>query len=454
MQKNIIYLATILFLWLLFLAFYFAADRILFSDMAYQEIFILFEKHPLYNWSRPGSIVLQLVPLSLQMLNLSLKSIVTIHSMSFIAYNFIGFLIIVFYQKRVEVAFALVFCLLLFMQNSFFWCQSEYQQGFIFLGFYAAFLANNLSFANLSKKSFLLTIILFNAWIMTYHPLIIFPLLFILLYYFYKANISGYKNMLLALFPFIVGIAFRVVIGKFNSYESGKMGLLSEMINSLKNITILPSLHSFFSIAYLSFFLLFGLIVFFLIIQRSYLTIILLLLFLIGYIGLILFTHPQAINHYSESMLMVVGFVIGLLFMDIVVANINFRYAIMLILLVAGYNSFLTLTNSLYTERLLYLNVLINQYTSSQHPKVVLSTKKINEQKLITNWATSYETVLLTAMSGVANAKELMIVNNPDEYLWMKDMDSSYAAIYSVYGQSKYPKNYIVLPKANYDFIY
>jgi hypothetical protein len=454
MDKNKILfgLSLVIFAVLSILSLLFAAERIIFADMAYQEVFIFCEKKPLYNWARPGSTFIQLIPLALLKLNFSLVQIIKLHSLTFILYNFLGFLFIAFIQKQIRIAAAFSIYMILITAQSFYWCQSEYQQGIVFIAILAAYLANSLASQKAATTKFWLLSALLTIWIFTFHPLIIFPVAFIFLYVFIDHEIINKRNLAKLATIFSIALACRFGLSWLSKYESGKLNLGKVFFKSLPHFYELDSTISFFtSLAYWPFLLLSILCAATLIRKEAYSKATLFILFQGGYLFLILVTHPAAIDYYSENMLLPLGFSSAYVFMKEVYDKSDFSWSLIASVIIV--KTFIIFdSHKLFSNRLNYLEEIVYKYTSTDSPKVILSTKKIDNKKIITNWASGYESLLLSSTKNKNDSRIVLITDSVALYSYFWDNDSNYLSNHSVFRPSQIPNNLFHLKRARYIF--
>jgi hypothetical protein len=223
---------------------------------------------------------------------------------------------IAFIQKQIRVAAAFAIYMILITAQSFYWCQSEYQQGIVFIAILAAYLANSLAGQKAATTKFWLLSALLTIWVFTFHPLIIFPVAFIFLYVFIDFEIINKRNLAKLATIFLIALTCRFGLSWLSKYESGKLNLGKVFFKSLPHFYELDSTISFFtSLAYWPFLLLSILCAATLIRKEAYSKATLFILFQGGYLFLILVTHPAAIDYYSENMLLPLGFVSAFVFM-------------------------------------------------------------------------------------------------------------------------------------------
>jgi hypothetical protein len=119
----------ITFILLFILSLYFYLERTVFVDIAYHTFYIIKDQTFAIQNYRFGATITQIFPLLATKLNLPLNNILIIYSSCFIiVYAFI-YSIIVYPLKNLQLGWVLIGYLTLMMSDTFYWIQSEYQQG-------------------------------------------------------------------------------------------------------------------------------------------------------------------------------------------------------------------------------------------------------------------------------------------------------------------------------------
>lgn len=450
----IIFMGSATFLALAFMSFWFAKERIIFADMAFQEVYVLCAKKPLYNWARLGSSLLQFVPLLAFKMQASLATIIQVHSVAFIFYYFLGFCFIFFYQKQTKIAFAFALYLVFVTTDSFYWCQSEYQQGMMYLAIFTAYLFHFKSTKKPFDIQFWTLSLLQLVVIFSFHPLIIFPTVFIVVYAIGYERLLKKKNLISFSVVLFLGILSRIIMSVISPYETGKLSILGSVKKNLLNIFSLDSTTSFISSSvYLPYIILSIVCALYFLRSKAFVKLIIFVLFHVSYLALILLTHPDKVNYYSESMLLPLGFVTAVVFIqEFMPSKPIFVLSIVAFIMVIKLNSIYQ-HSELFTDRLAYLSSQIDKYTSADNPKTLLNAVNVDENKLMTLWATGYESLLISAMDHPANARVLLIDKDIEPLTWIWGNDSTYLSSMSIFQPSEMPKRIFQLKKKEYQFI-
>lgn len=226
------------FLILLIASVYYYKERVLYADSAFQLFkTINFEKINIEAY-RYGAILPQLPVLLAMKLGVSLKLLIIIFSVSFIALYYLIFLLCTKLLKNTAAGLSIIFTFIMCINESFFYPVTETQQCLVF---------SILLFAILQYPSFryswlqilLASIVIVIAFLA--HPVALYPITFIIGY-----SAIG-KKQLRSIMPYIllmlvIGLSMaKVMLTEENSYE-GKF--FSELLKSPSILFNLPNFYS------------------------------------------------------------------------------------------------------------------------------------------------------------------------------------------------------------------
>ena len=263
-KLSVLLIGLISFAFLFVFSVLFYKERTVFLDISF-HLFCILKDHAfaIQNF-RFGAFFTQLFPLIGCKLGLSLSTIACLYSVSFVLLPFIVFIILIL-SKQVKIALAYLLFLLIMTTHTFYWIQSELPQGIAFLFLFIALLETNLQKAILPVSftpfaSILIFIISFS------HPLLLFPFLFFIVYYW----ILKYPNrsvLLAVLFLFLVFYTIKLMFFK-TDYDSGAMSGIKNLSLFFPNYIKLQStknfIHYFIHDYYLVSFLFFANLAFYL----------------------------------------------------------------------------------------------------------------------------------------------------------------------------------------------
>jgi len=177
-KKTYFVLGNLCLLSLIAMSAIFYRERIEFCDTAFQTVYLMIEQRPCINWYRPGAII----PLFAIWAGVGIKTVMMLYSMSFLIFFYVMFLLAWAFSRKWILFFVIPLYLVLITGDVFYWPQSELQQGMIWLCIYTILLFEKIEFLPAKHKwAFHFCFIL---WIQFFHPLMFFPVLFLLSYYY------------------------------------------------------------------------------------------------------------------------------------------------------------------------------------------------------------------------------------------------------------------------------
>lgn len=204
---------------LLFLSLRFWMERMFITDMAFHTFVIAESGGLAIQNHRFGAAITQLFPLTAFYLHLPLKTVLQLYSASFYIWYLIVFAVIVFFFNNWKMGIVLLCYLTLLVSYSFFWAQSEYPQGMVFLLFFLTVLLHPFTHHTVH---YLLLLVLLVVTVF-FHPLIILSLCFAVGYFYLNQQVS-FKKALLVLAVAVLILVCKTYFLKTASYESSKMG--------------------------------------------------------------------------------------------------------------------------------------------------------------------------------------------------------------------------------------
>lgn len=169
-------------------------------------------------------------PLIATKLGLSLNNILLIYSACFIIIYSAIYTIVVYPLKNIQLGWVLIGYLTLMMSGTFYWIQSEYQQGCaLCILFFASVLYKN----DFSDYLFFIIQAILLVTVSFMHPLLIFVFSFFIIYFYLNKSIT-LKIAAVWFILFLLAWLFKSIFLK-TSYDSGKMGGLNNIINYFPN---------------------------------------------------------------------------------------------------------------------------------------------------------------------------------------------------------------------------
>ncbi|HXS38415.1 MAG TPA: hypothetical protein VN721_17060, partial [Flavipsychrobacter sp.] len=384
-------------------------------------------------------------PLLSRKAGFSLNTIMLIYSAGFIIYYFICYLLCGLVFKNYKLGLVLLLFNILFVSHTFYWAQSELPQGISFMLVYFAFISNKET-SNMSAWSLcIMFVCLFT--IVFFHPLIVFPFIYIILFFLIDKNQYFQRKLLHAslLFFIIISIIKKIVFA--TSYDQQSMEGISNFVKLFPHYFTLYSDKKFFSNCISHYYwipLLSLLISIIYIICNEWKKLILFLVFIVGFILLINVSYPDSntTTFYIENLYLPAGIVIGIPFVYDIVPLLEKRklsIAIIALIIITGCIRIYTTHNS-YTARLNWERHLLK---ANLNNKLMIDSKKAPMDTALMIWGTPYEFWLLSTTENHQTAS-IIIYDNVDALSWTKDVKNQFVTTWGAFPYSDLPKKYFI----------
>ncbi|MFN8276097.1 MAG: hypothetical protein U0T84_01315 [Chitinophagales bacterium] len=414
-------IASVFMLVLTALAAYFAEARIYFMDMSFQQVLLLADKTFSINYFRPGAIIPQVFPLLAIYAHVPLHSVTIIHSTGMMLFYLALFLFILFYFQNTLFALVLLAYLTVVSNHAFYWCQSEYQQGMAWLCVYGAWLFSQPG--DETKFSFRLTNVLLMIWVQFFHPLIVFPMGFMLAYWLLKPSFAFNKSTWFWMLAMVGVFMLRIAVGLLSPYEASHFGPGADFFQHLLHPLQTPSILQFLiglRFEYAGWLVLYLLGSYLLFIKKSWWRLALQTLLPVGYILFILLCYPKPFAYYEESMLLPAGFMVAIPVLDACLQRPQSpAFAILMTVFLAFRIWAIWETHPKYTNRLTTLKTVVETYTAPGRSKVIVPRQHLPLEELMNNSDfLSYET-LLWSTDHQGKGKIVLAEWNPGELQWV-----------------------------------
>lgn len=441
---------------LIFLALIFYKERVIFSDSAFSLVYLLIEQRVYEMPLRMGASIPQFIPLSAILLHCSLKVVMLLQSISTqLLYLMVYMLAYRFSKKRV--LFLLIpLNLVLLVNEVFFWPISEVQQGLIWLCLYAVILFEKIWDGQPLWKSLCLHI-LFIAWIQFLHPLLFFPIVFLIVYFYEFDSQLFSRKFLYHLTICIAVFGVRYMLGSNNWYESGKFDLMPALTNHLPHFFQLGSVVAFtqkLSSAYLIYIVLLSVSVMWLLINKQFLRCLILLIFSAGYWILIMISSADDARFYTENMLLPLGFLVSIPIVAEILPALKWKYMpIVFLILMIIRLAYIYHSHTDYTDRFRIYAPYFSYLHQHKLNGVIVDDKLIDQKKAIVTWSSGYESILLSGLRSADSCMIVQIDGDTAHYGKHINSDTSLVTIYEVWGNSQLPQQYIKLRGGRYQIL-
>ena len=498
---------------LLVFALLFFKERTITFDMSSQEIFLLITHKFVLNL-RVGAAIPQTIPLILQWLNCPLSSMLMVYSASYVVFYFLFFLVIAFVFRQGTVALVFLLSMLLVVNDTFYWIQSELPQGLAWLMLYYAYIEKRGP-GDITRRPWLHFLLI--MFIQSFHPLIFFHIFYVLIfsvYKHYKLDLGFYK------WPVAIAVTdfgLRIWVSRFDQYESAKLdltGVIKAHADSIagfvsngklmliahvpyltvvilvtilvlwyarKRRTLGPILALLFgagilllyfiakqlsgllpSVAkelhfaksdYLIYWLIFLFTIFVLGLRRRFWELSMLVLFTMGYLMLICVAGSSADKFYLENMMLPLGIFVLLPFVHIL-ADGYFKFPrqaqITVLAIVSIRLAFIFNTHTPYTSRLFWYGQRFAEMDRAHTQRLMLTEKSVPMDTLVMSWASGYESLILSSLDGPEHSKSIVIDKDLAGYQPYLNSDSLTLAKWGVWSPKDLPGNYFLMRPGRY----
>jgi hypothetical protein len=455
-KKYYFVIGLICLICLIVLGVIFFRERVAFCDTAYQAVYLLIEQRPFINWVRAGSVIPQFIPLVAIWMHASLRTVMILHSLSFIIFFLAIYLLAYRFSQTRQLFFIIPLYLVLITNEVFYWPQSELQQGMLWLCLYTVFLFEK-RWDSVNWLRFGAIHFLFILWIQFFHPLIFFPITFLVIYYYDSDSQLFSRKALYHLAMCLVAFGIRNVVGMMDTYEKGKLNIGAAIRHNLPHFFSLNSVHAFIHklpSAYLIYVLFAVGSMVWLGVNQKYLKAIALACFSFGYWVLIMISSPEDARFYTENMLLPLGFMAALPVVADMIPTFKISYAPILFLGIIFIRlGFIYHAHRDYTAHFSVYGPYFNYVEKNKLNGVFVDDKLIDEKKAIITWGSGYESVLISALESPDSCKMIQIDPDPKHYNWALHYDTSLVTNFGVWGKSQLPERYFKLQGGKYEIL-
>lgn len=441
---------------LIVLGIIFYKERVIFCDTAYQAVYLLIEQKPYINLIRAGSVIPQLIPLIAIWLHAGLKTILVLHSVSFLIFFFVMYLIAYRCSERKMLFFLMPLYLILITNEVFYWPQSELQQGMIWLCLYAVLLFEK-KWEGLNQWLSLGIHFIFILWIQFFHPLLFFPILFLVIYYYDSESKLYSRKSFFYLSACALSFGIRSVAGMFNIYEKGKLNIGASIKNNLPHFFSLNSVHTFLykiPSSYCIYMLVLCMGILWLVLNKKYIKAITAAGFSLGYWVLIMISSASDNRFYTENMLLPLGFIAVLpIVADILPAHNNRSVLLIVVTAIILRLGGIYLAHRDYTARFAIYEPYFEYLHEHKLNGVMVDKKAVDQKQAIMTWGSGYESILISSLQSPDSCRVVQIDENISKYDWCVNYDTSLVTIYAAWGESQLPKQYFRLRHGKYEIL-
>ena len=229
---------------LAFIAIFFAYERIINSDAAFYLFKLIHFENFNIEHGRYSAFISQLFVLPFIKMGANLKLIIFIYSFSFVLLFFIVFLIIDRLLKDRSSAFTLIFLLVAGLAHPHYRPVSESTQGLVYALLLPGILHMNVFFVNKYLSNIIKLLLGLLIVVLCYfsHPITIFPLGFIIIYYMINTKFELKKPWFwLLILGLVLLYSSKFFLGSGSAYEENKL------VNLNSFFSIIPEFFNIYS---------------------------------------------------------------------------------------------------------------------------------------------------------------------------------------------------------------
>ncbi|HNF48230.1 MAG TPA: hypothetical protein PLF48_02540 [Chitinophagales bacterium] len=450
-----LFYGIISFLILAIFSFYFFRERIAFTDLSF-HLFTLVRtaKFAIFNY-RYTAAFSQMLPLFAIKCEQSLYVISAFYSFSFVLVQFCVFLVIVFYFKNYFLAACLLLLQVLQIRHTFYWTGSEFIPGVAFLFLPIAYIEKRTS--SVSKIRHAVMLILFLLPVIFSHPVIVFPFLYIVVFFFLTQK-GKRKSLIWLTLLFLLLFIAKYFLLKSN-YDAGALSSLNPKKLKWHIMLHYPSHQLFINNLWKHYNLMaviFCFSLFLLAIKRNYLLAVLLVTVCLLYIALVNLNYPQGAElFYIENLYLPLSvFIILPLVYSLFnyIKNTMLIHAFLLLILLVGLIQIYQ-THTPYTARIGWMYGIMDKAKSANQTKIILPVRDVPLDTLGMAWGSPYEFWILSTLK-YKSTTSVIIEETPHEYDWIKDSKNIFITKWGNFAYDQLnPKYFVLTDSSSYQIV-
>ena len=434
------------------LALVYYRERTILLDASYALFHMLMENGYSIEFHRFPDAIVQTLPLWASRAGWSLTAVMKLYSLSFVLFFFVCYVITGSVLKRKELALVILLLNTALVTETFFYTPSQLPQGIAFLIMLFAALSRIRSRAGdefRHAEQFFLAVA--GAVILAFfHPLMLFPMAFLIAYFYLRQRpVAGKEVFLVLILSFVAITVFKSVLFH-TKYERQSLSGLKNFYLRFPNYIRLYSNKVFLQYCCtrfiaISIMLLADIYVYYK--KNEKLKLCLLLAGFFGYLLLINITYPDKITpgFYRENLYLPLALMLGLPFvLDFLPSLPRFSLVIPVFGVMVGlFVLRVWLIHPRYTARVDWVRRTAYRY---QDRKLVITRPHYSMDTLQMIWGTPYEFWLLSS-SEMGRVVSVFVDDRPDKQMWLANTNKSFYVNWNLYDYTVFPKNkYFVFP--------
>lgn len=397
----------LMFLVLFVLAALFYLERTVFLDPCYAIFNVLYYRDYITEAERYTAVLPQTLALGAMYLNLPLKMVLMLYSLSFILLYYIVYLIITYLFRLERIALAIPLLLVTGVKYSFYWISTETHQALVYTIFLFSFLKWSGSLEP-GWRTLIIRIIAGTGIIMLgfyAHPIAFFTIIFTLAYIIIDEQSWKKPDLyLLAAAAFILAL-IKYLTSSSTGYEGIFFSGFGDFFTRLGNLSDSASLH-FFNLKLFNIYL-FPLIIAIItliwyILKRQYLKLAIYITALSLFLLIIFTTFNIPFRHFiQEKNIMGLNVFLLIPFLNEITPGNKQGNRLMLLFLTVMFLAgtiHVIAGSTFHTERQNYIRKLITVARELPEKKFILNENLVDQETLSVNWGLATESLILSSL--------------------------------------------------------
>ncbi|MBX9851102.1 MAG: hypothetical protein K2X86_05010 [Cytophagaceae bacterium] len=453
--KKLTLIGGITYLSLIFLAIVFYQERVIIFDMSFHTFEIVRSENFAIQYQRFGAVFTQIFPLIAVKLHLSLKAVMILYSAAFVIYHFSAFLISLFLLKNEKLALVILLFSTLLVTHTFYWIQSEFIQGCIFLLLFYGFLLKKENVRSLSITDWVILLAMIITLVF-FHPLIAIPFGFMAIFFLLSYAKTNHRLIFISILLFGITLAAKSIFFPPKGYDANRMSTLKYFTDLFPDYFTLSINKKFLRYCLRDYYFLPIFLIItsaFYIRQKNIKKLFLILAFFFGYLLLInVTTYQWPEQFYLESFYLCLSlFVVIPLVFDIM-PKINkeklFYTSLILILLIRVIH--IGFSNTKYSARLNWNKKFLSETEKYPSKKLILDKSMVPMNILKLQWSSPYEFLLLSSLDQPKNSRCIIIDYDPKRFNWAMKKNKTFFTPWGLIDYKDLPKEYFDLRDTSY----
>jgi hypothetical protein len=445
-HRAILITGTITYLVLFILAIVYYQERMLFTDMSFHSFSILVHENFAIQNHRFGAFFTQLLPIFSVKAGASLKTFLQLYSVSFILYYYVLFMLCSCWLKQPKFALLILLHSVLMTTDTFYWIQSELQQGIPFLLFLLALCFYKPVFR--LYNPFEKIVWIFSVLLLPFfHPLLLVGLLFCL--YWLSASGNKFPKGMQWVIVCYYGLAFTGTRYLFPSggYDETAFAKLNNFRSLFPCYLQQPSVKNFIRWCFFDYHLLIGLLLYLIVIfyrTKSRKSMYIMLFSFFGYTATVLICYPGTVpQFYMENLLLPLSLFVLVPFLFNHAFQIRSRiFWKYLVLFLSIRLFFIALNHTKFTRRINWEKELLIQTEQRPDRKLMVPESIVPAGTTIMNWGLVYELLLLSSLQKNKESRSIFFTENPDDYRWALPGKNTFITQWGIWDYRQLPKKY------------